>query len=108
MADVQEKNGPLAVVAGAALFVVFEVGAYYLLKFATSGLGIQDQMQPENTIVSNWVKTVVFLLLHLALVIVAFLVLSNQLPRRFRSQLMGWVYLAIAMSFVLLWPLFDY
>lgn len=107
MADVQQKSGPLALLAGAGLFVVFEVVAYYALKLATSVLGMTNQLQPENTIVSNWVKTVVFLLLHLTLVIVAFLVLSNRLPRRFRGQLMGWVYLAIVTGFGLLWPLFG-
>ena len=106
MAEIKQKTGLLAVLAGAGLFLAFETGAYYLLRFATSGLGMADQMQPENTIVSNWVKTVVFLLLHLTLVVVAVLVLSNRLPRRFRGQLMGWFYLALLAGFGLLWPLF--
>ncbi|MBT9392938.1 hypothetical protein KLP40_07175 [Hymenobacter sp. NST-14] len=106
MADVREKTEPWAVLVGAGLFLLFETGAYYLLRFATSGLGMADQMQPENTIVSNWVKTVVFLLLHLTLIVVAVLVLSNRLPRRFRGQLMGWFYLALLTGFALLWPLF--
>lgn len=107
MADVSQKSGPLAFLTGAGLFVLFEVGAYYLLRFATSGLGMSNQMQPENTIVSNWVKTVVFLLLYLALVVTAVLVLSNRLPRRYRGQLMGWFYLSLLTGFLLLWPLFD-
>ncbi|RSK43724.1 hypothetical protein [Hymenobacter rigui] len=107
MADVKEKNGPLALLAGAALFVVFEVVTYYVLKFATSGMGMADQMQPENTIVSNWVKAVVFLLLYLAIVVVAVLVLSNRLPRRYRGQIMGWFYVSLVLAFVLLWPLFN-
>ncbi|UOR04687.1 hypothetical protein MUN82_17270 [Hymenobacter aerilatus] len=107
MADVTEKNGFLTWLAGLGLFVAFEVVVYYLLRFATSGLGESNQLQPENTIVSNWVKTVVFLLLHLLLVVVAVLVLSNQLPRRYRGQLMGWFYLSLLMGFVLLIPLFG-
>lgn len=107
MADVSQKSGPLALLAGAALFVLFEVVAYQLLRFATSGLGMSNQLQPENTIVSNWVKTVVFLLLHLALVVTAVLVLSNRLPRRHRGQLMGWFYLSLLTGFGLLWPLFN-
>jgi len=107
MADVTEKNGFLTWLAGLGLFVLFEMVVYYLLRFATSGLGESNQLQPENTIVSNWVKTVVFLLLHLMLVVVAVLVLSNQLPRRYRGQLMGWFYLSLLMGFVLLIPLFD-
>ena len=106
MSDVREKNGAFVRLLGAGLFVVFETVTYYLLKFATSGLGMQDQFQPENTIVSNWVKTVVFVLLHLLVVIGAVLVLSNVLPRRYRGQVMGWFYLALLMSFVLLIPLF--
>ena len=55
---------------------------------------------------SNWVKTMTFLVLHLALVIAAMLMLSNRLPRRYRGQVMGWFYLALLMSFGLLIPLF--
>lgn len=107
MADIKEKTGPLALPVGLALFVAFETTAYYLLRWLTSGLGVADQFQPENTIVSNWVKTVVFLLLHLTLVVVAVLVLSNRLPRRYRSQVMGWFYLSLLLGFVLLIPLFG-
>ena len=32
--------------------------------------------------------------------------LTNRLPRRYRGQVMGWFYLAMLMSFVLLIPLF--
>lgn len=107
MADVTEKSSPLAVLLGLVLFVVFETAAYYLLRWVTSPLGMADQMQPENTIVPNWVKTVVFLLLHLLLLVVAVLVLSNQLPRRYRGQVMGWFYLSLLTGFALLIPLFD-
>ena len=107
MAEIRQKTGPLAFLVGAGLFVAFETAAYYLLKFATSGLGMADQMQPENTIVSNWVKTAVFLLGHLTLVVVAVLVLSNRLPRRLRGQLMGWFYLSLLVGFALLIPLFS-
>ena len=81
--------------------------AFYSLQYLTSGLGESNQMQPENTIVSNWLKTMVFFVLHLALVIAAMLVLSNKLPRHYRGQVMGWFYLALLMSFVLLIPLFG-
>ncbi|WP_324674293.1 hypothetical protein [Hymenobacter sp. GOD-10R] len=107
MADVAQKSSGASLVVGFLLFCVFETVAYYLLRFATSGLGMPDQMQPENTIVSNWVKTVVFLLLHLLLVVVAVLVLSNRLPRRYRGQVMGWFYLSLLMGFFLLIPLFG-
>lgn len=107
MADVAQKSSGAALLVGAVLFVAFETVTYYLLRFATSGLGMPDQMQPENTIVSNWVKTVVFLLLHLLLVVVAVLILSNRLPRRYRGQVMGWFYLSLLTGFLLLIPLFG-
>ncbi|SMB84141.1 hypothetical protein SAMN00120144_0813 [Hymenobacter roseosalivarius DSM 11622] len=107
MADVSQKSGSQALLIGFVCFVVFETLTYYILRFATSGLGKSDQYQPENTIVSNWVKTVVFLLLHLLVIVVAVLVLSNRLPRRYRGQVMGWFYLALVTGFLLLIPLFD-
>lgn len=107
MADVSRKSGSQALLIGFVCFVVFEAVAYYALSFATSGLGTSNQMQPENTIVSNWVKTIVFLLLHLLLIVVAVLMLSNRLPRRYRGQVMGWFYLALVTGFLLLIPLFD-
>lgn len=106
MADLREKSGPLALLAGLGCFIAFEIGAFYLLSFATSGLGEANQYQPENTIVRNWVKTVTFLVLHLALVLAAVLVLSNKLPRRYRGQLVGWLMLSLLVGFGLLVPLF--
>ena len=107
MADVSEKSSGPALLAGLLLFIVFEIVAFYGLQFLTSGLDEANQNQPENTIVSNWVKTMVFFVAHLTLVIAAMLVLSNRLPRRYRGQVMGWFYLALAMSFVLIIPLFG-
>ncbi len=106
MADLREKSGPLALLVGLGCFIAFEVAAYQLLSFVTSGLGEANQYQPENTIVSNWVKTVAFLVLHLVLVLGAMLVLSNKLPRRYRGQLVGWLLLSLLAGFGLLIPLF--
>lgn len=107
MADISQKSSRQALLAGFGWFVAFEVVAFFGLRYLTSGLGESDQNQPENTIVSNWVKTMVFFVAHLLLVIAAMLVLSNRLPRRYRGQVMGWFYLALAMSFVLIIPLFG-
>ncbi len=107
MADVTQKSSPVALLAGAAGFLVFEVAAYYLLSWVTSPMGMPDQFQPENTIVPNWVKAVVFLLLHLVLVVVAVLVLSNQLPRRYRGQVMGWFYMSLLAGFVLVFVVMN-
>lgn len=106
MAELREKSSSRALLAGLACFVAFETGAFYLLRWVTAGLGEANQMQPENTIVPNWVKTTAFLVLHLALIIGAVLVLSNRLPRRYRGQVLGWFYVGLLMSFVLLIPLF--
>jgi len=107
MADVSQKSSKASLLLGLVLFVAFETVAFYSLQYLTSGLGETNQMQPENTIVSNWLKTMVFFVLHLALVITAMLVLSNKLPRHHRGQVMGWFYLSLLMSFVLLIPLFG-
>ncbi len=107
MADISEKSSKTALLAGLALFLAFEITAFFGLRYLTSGLGEANQYQPENTIVRNWVKTMVFFVAHLALVITAMLVLSNRLPRRYRGQIMGWFYLALLMSFVLIIPLFT-
>jgi cell division protein FtsW (lipid II flippase) len=107
MADVTEKTPKSAFLKGLLLFIAFEIVAFYGLSYLTSGLGESNQYQAENTIVSNWVKTLVFFVAHLALVIVAMLMLSNRLPRRYRGQVMGWFYLALVMSFVLIIPLFG-
>ena len=107
MADVAPRSSAAALLAGLVLFVAFETVAYYGLRYLTSGLGEADQYQPENTIVSNWVKAMVFFVAHLALVIAAMLGLSNRLPRRYRGQVMGWFYLALLLSFGLLVPLFN-
>ena len=107
MADISQKSSRQALLAGFSWFVAFEIVAFFGLRYLTSGLGESDQNRPENTIVSNWVKTMVFFVAHLLLVIAAMLVLSNRLPRRYRGQVMGWFYLALAMSFVLIIPLFG-
>lgn len=106
MADISEKSSKAALVAGLLFFVAFETVAFFSLQFLTSGLGEANQYQEENTIVSNWVKTMVFVVAHLLLVIAAMLVLSNRMPRRYRGQLMGWFYLSLVMTFVLIIPLF--
>ena len=106
MADVTEKSSASSRLLGLLWFVAFEIVAFFALQFLTSGLGERSQNQEGNTIVSNWVKTMVFIVSHLLLVLAAMLVLSNRLPRRYRRQLMGWFYLALGMTFVLLIPLF--
>ena len=107
-ADVRTNPpGPRAFLIGLAGFIAFETLAYFLLSWVVSGLGQSNQLQPENTIVSNWVKTTAFLLLHLLLVVMAVLVLSNKLPRQYRGQIMRWFMLSLLVMILLLWPLFN-
>ena len=107
MADVRPSSGPRALLLGLLGFVVFETAAYWLLRWVTAGLGEANQLQPDNTIVRNWVKTIAFLLLHLALTLAATLTLNNRLPRRYRGQVLGWFYLSLLTGFGLLLPLFS-
>ncbi|OON71081.1 hypothetical protein [Hymenobacter sp. CRA2] len=107
-ADVRsEASGPRVFLIGLAGFIVFETVAYLLLSWATSSLGQSNQMQAENTIVPNWVKTTIFLLGHLALVVVALLMLSNRLPRHYRGQIMRWFLLSLVVMFLQLILLFG-
>ena len=106
MADAPQPTVFPTWLAGLLGFVVFEAVAYFGLRWALAGLGESNQYQGDNTIVSNWVKAMAFVVLHLALSIGALLVASNRVPRRYRGQVQGWFYVALLLSFVLLIPLF--
>ncbi len=106
MADVPQKTPAAERLVGLLGFAAFETVAYFGLRWVVSGLGESNQRQADNTIVSNWVKTMAFVVLHLALAIAALLVVSGWLPRRYRKQVLGWFYAALLMSFMLLIPLF--
>ncbi len=106
MADAPQPTAFSAWLAGLLGFVAFEAVAYFGLSWILSGLGESNQRQADNTIVSNWVKALAFVVLHLVLAIGALLVASNRVPRRYRGQVQGWFYVALLLSFVLLIPLF--
>jgi hypothetical protein len=72
------------------LFFAFEIGAYWLLRFAFAGLGEPDQWTPRNTITSNWVKAVWFILGHIALTVVAYLAVAQRLPQKHRGEVLKW------------------
>ena len=92
---------------GFIYFLIFEVAVYNGLRLLLSGMGEQNQMQPENTVVPNWVKAVTFILLYLLCVLIAVIVASNSMPAKYRGQLMQWVYLALAGMIVMLFLLFN-
>ncbi|WP_114782896.1 hypothetical protein [Botryobacter ruber] len=99
-----EKQGRLY---GLFYFLVFEVVVYNGLKLLLSGMGQQDQLQPENTVVPNWVKAVTFILLYILCLLVAVMVISSVVPGKYRKQLMQWVYLALGGMVIMLFLLFN-
>ena len=101
------SSTPQTLLIGFGSFVAFEVVAFWLLRWLTTSLGQPDHIHADTTIVSNWLQTVAFVVLHLALVLGAMLALSNRLPRQYHGQLMGWFYAGLLMSFLLLAVLFS-
>ena len=88
-------------------FILFEVVVYMGLSYLLSGLGESNQIQAENTVVPNWVKAVVFILLYLLCILIAIMVVSNLVPNKHRGQLMRWVYMALLGLPVMLILLFN-
>ncbi|MBC5775706.1 hypothetical protein H8S95_16630 [Pontibacter sp. KCTC 32443] len=88
-------------------FVLFEVIVYLGLSYLLSGLGESNQYQEENTVVPNWVKAVVFILLYLLCMLIAVMLVSNFVPNKHRNQLMKWVYMALLGLPVMLIILFN-
>jgi len=88
-------------------FIIFELLVYFGLSFLLSGMGYDSQYQQENTIVPNWVKAVVFVLLYILSVMVAVLLVSNFVPAKHRGPLMRWVYLALVGMIIMLFLLFN-
>jgi uncharacterized protein YacL len=87
---------------GLFYFILFEVVVFFVLQYLVSGMGMDDQYQAENTIVPNWVKAVIFILLYIICVLIAVVLVSNLVPSKHRGQLMGWVYLSlVGMVFML-------
>ncbi|MBJ6117702.1 hypothetical protein JAO76_05845 [Pontibacter sp. BT310] len=88
-------------------FILFEVVVYLGLSYLLSGIGESNQLQEENTVVPNWVKAVVFILLYLLCMLIAVMVVSNMVPNKYRPQLMRWVYLGLLGLPVMLILLFN-
>lgn len=88
-------------------FVIFELVVYLGLSYLLSGLGESNQYQAANTIIPNWVKAVVFILLYLLCILLAILSVSNIVPNKHRAQLMTWVYLSLLGLPVMLILLFN-
>lgn len=88
-------------------FVLFELIVYLGLSYLLSGFGESNQFQADNTVVPNWVKAVVFILLYLLCMLIAIMFVSNMVPNKQRPQLMKWVYLALLGLPVMLIILFN-
>ncbi|MCC9165451.1 hypothetical protein [Pontibacter harenae] len=92
---------------GLLLFLIFEIVVFAGLKWLLSDMGMDNQFQPENTIVPNWVKAALFILLYLLSVLTAVVLVSNYVPSKHRKQLMGWVYLALLVMLPMLFFIFE-
>lgn len=88
-------------------FLLFEVVVYTGLSYLLSGLGESNQLQEENTVVPNWVKAVVFILLYLLCLLIAVMFVSNMVPNKYRPQLMKWVYMSLLGLPIMLLLLFN-
>lgn len=88
-------------------FIIFELVVYFGLSYLLSGIGFDSQYQRENTIVPNWVKAVIFILLYVLSLLTVVLLISNFLPVKHRGPLMRWVYLALIGMIVMLFILFN-
>ena len=86
---------------------MFELVVYFGLSYLLSGMGYDNQRQEENTIVPNWVKAVVFILLYFLCLLIAIMLVSNFVPAKHRDQLMRWVYLAMVGMIIMLFMLFS-
>jgi hypothetical protein len=88
-------------------FIIFELVVYLSLSLLLSGMGYNNQYQQESTIVPNWVKAVIFVILYVLCLIIAVLLVSNMVPAKHRGHLMRWVYLALVGMIVMLFILFN-
>ncbi len=101
------SNSKITGLYGWLLFILFEVVVYLGLSSLLSGMGMSDQVQPDNTIVPNWVKAVTFILLYILCILAALALISNYVPAKHRKQLMRWVYLALLGLLPMLFLLFN-
>ena len=88
-------------------FVIFEVVVFFGLNYLLSDMGYDNQYHRENTIVPNWVKAVIFILLYILCLVTALLLVSNFVPSKHRRSLMRWLYLALIGMIVMLVILFN-
>lgn len=102
-----ESKNKITGLYGWLLFILFEVVVYLSLSSMLSGMGVTNQIQPENTIVPNWVKAVTFILLYILCLLGALGLVSNYVPAKHRKQLMRWVYLALLGLVPMLFLLFN-
>lgn len=87
---------------GLLYFILFEIAVFFLLRYLVSDMGMDNQYQADNTIVSNWVKAVTFILLYILCVLIAVVLVGNLVPTKHKGQLMTWVYLSLVGMAVML------
>lgn len=101
------SNGKYSWLGWLCYFILFELVMYFGLSYILSGMGETNQVQPENTVVPNWVKAVSFILLYILGLLIVVMLVSNMMPSRHRGQLMRWVYLALLGMVMMLFLLFN-
>ena len=101
-----QNSGKYSWLSWLLYFILFEVVVFVGLQWLLSDMGISNQYQAENTIVPNWVKAVIFILLYLLCLLFVVMLVSNFVPAKHRRQLMRWVYLALVGMAVMLFFLF--
>lgn len=100
------SNGKYSWLSWLFYFIIFEAVVFVGLQWLLSGMGVSNQLQPENTVVPNWVKAVTFILLYILCLLFVVMMISSFVPGKHRGQLMRWVYLALVGMVVMLFFLF--
>jgi uncharacterized protein YacL len=100
------NNGKYSWLGWLFYFIVFEVVVFLGLQWLLSGMGMNNQYQAENTIVPNWVKAVIFILLYILCLLFVVMLVSSFVPSKHRGQLMRWVYFALLGMVVMLFFIF--
>ena len=100
------NNGKYSWLGWLFYFIAFEIVVFVGLQWLLTGMGMSNQYQEENTIVPNWVKAVIFILLYILCLLFVVMLVSSFVPGKHRRQLMRWVYFALIGMVVMLFFIF--
>jgi len=88
-------------------FIGFEVFLYYGLSYLLFDQVEKNPDEREAVILNNWNNLTYFILLYAAVVIMAMLLLTSSLPRKYKSQVMFWFWLSWPGLFLMLLLAFN-